>query len=102
MKMTFLFAVLLTVTTSYADFHNETAPYKRFDKIDGFKMMAENPSGTNLIQAGVKKGDVVVSVNGRGIASLSDAKRAYDEKEIKEVIVLRNDQPLTLKQGGKK
>lgn len=101
MKKYFTTVFFLMATTAYADFPSETAPYKPFDKVDGFKVMSENPNGTKLIKAGVKKGDVVVSVNGRGIASLEDAKKAYDQKDVKEVIVLRNDKPLTLKQGAK-
>ena len=74
--MLLFFILLLNAVTSYAGFHVETASYMSFDDIQGLKIMAENPSDTKLMPVGVKKGDVIISFNGRSIASLEDAKKS--------------------------
>jgi S1-C subfamily serine protease len=101
MKCILFLASLLVVITASADFGDETAPHQEFGNVDGFKVMTDHPSGTQLTKLGVKKGDVVMAVNGRGIASVEDAKRAYGESNVKAIVILREDKPILLKAKGK-
>lgn len=90
-----LFLFFLT-TQCFAEFSTETAPYNPSGKIDGFKLMFENSKATRLISVGVLKNDVVIAVNGKPIQSMRDAETAYSISKIREVIVLRNNKPVTL------
>ena len=84
----------------FAGFSNETAPYQPSGKIDGFKVMVENPKSTKLIGLGVHRNDVVIAVNGKPIQSLKDAQQAYGTQKVREVVVLREDKMLTLTSKG--
>jgi S1-C subfamily serine protease len=83
-----------------AGFSTETAPYQPSGKIDGFKVMIENPKSTKLIAMGVHRNDVVIAVNGKPIQSLKDAQQAYSEQKVREVAVLRDEKMLTLTSKG--
>ena len=84
----------------FAGFSKETAPYQPLGKIDGFKVIIENPKSTKLIGMGVHRNDVVIAVNGKTIQSLKDAQQAYTEQKVREVVVLRDEKMLTLTSKG--
>lgn len=69
------------------------------NKLKGF--LVENiPSGSVIEEAGVKNGDIVYSVQGKRLASMQDAWQMFNtiqNQDSFEVVLLRNDQPITLK-----
>ncbi len=69
------------------------------NKLKGFKI--ENvPAGSIIEEAGIENGDIIYSVQGQRLQSMQDAlvmfNRILNQSRI-EVVLLRNDQPVTLK-----
>lgn len=69
------------------------------NKLRGFKI--ENvPSGSMIEEIGIKNGDVIYSVQGQRLQSMPDALAMFNRIQSQsriEVVLLRNDQPITLK-----
>jgi type II secretion system protein C len=69
------------------------------NKIKGFRI--DNvPPGSIIEDAGIKSGDVIYSVQGQRLQSMGDALAMFNRIQSQsrvEVVLLRNDQPVTLK-----
>ncbi|MCX5707738.1 MAG: PDZ domain-containing protein [Candidatus Omnitrophica bacterium] len=69
------------------------------NKLKGFRV--DNvPSGSIIEEAGIKSGDVIYSVQGQRLQSMQDALSMFNRIQSQsrvEVVLLRNDQPVTLK-----
>jgi general secretion pathway protein C len=69
------------------------------NKLKGFRI--DNvPSGSIIEDAGIKNGDIIYSVQGQRLQSMQDALAMFNRIQSQsrvEVVLLRNDQPVTLK-----
>ena len=69
------------------------------NKLKGFRI--DNvPSGSIIEEAGIKDGDIIYSVQGQRLQSMQDALAMFNRIQSQsriEVVLLRNDQPITLK-----
>jgi S1-C subfamily serine protease len=98
MKYTGLVGVLLLGVLAHANFLTDTKPYSLISgKIDGMEIIKELPSGTGLAKIGIKKGDIVVSVNYLPIMNLEAAQAAYNSGDISAATILRNNRSVLLR-----
>ncbi len=96
MRIAFILAILLSGAV-YADFHSETIPYSFIgSKMDGMKITKSLPSNCGLSKLGVRKGDIVVDVDGVPIINQQAALEAYGNRSAKSAIVLRKGRQITL------
>ena len=69
------------------------------NKLKGFRI--DNvPPGSIIEEAGIKNGDIIYSVQGQRLQSMQDALAMFNRIQGQsrvEVVLLRNDQPVTLK-----
>lgn len=69
------------------------------NKIHGY-FIDQVPPGSILDEAGICNGDVIVSIEGREIGSMQDAWSAFNAikgRSFFEIVLLRNNQPVTVR-----
>lgn len=92
--ITIIFALILAPFTA-AEFTTDTAPYTIVDEsVRGFTMLADPAKGSSLAKLGVKKEDVVISVNYQPILNREAAESAYNSRNPQSVSVLRKGQKI--------
>jgi type II secretory pathway component PulC len=69
------------------------------NQIQGY-FIDQVPPGSILEEAGIRNGDVIVSIEGRSIGSMQDAWSAFNAikgRSTFEIVLLRNNKPLTVR-----
>ena len=97
MKIFLICLVGLVPLAVQAGFQGDTVPYSiRSPQIDGLKIIKNLPNTNGLKKLGVKKDDIVLSVDYRSINNRDSALSAYQNPNPQIASVLRNSKRLTL------
>lgn len=89
---------LLSSMGALADFSTETVPFSLIGKkVDGMRVIKDLPKSSALTHLGVKKGDIVLDVDGYPIINQQAAREAYQAKKLSSVVVYRNNQVVVLR-----
>ena len=96
-KTVLLVVLSLLGPASFANFQKNTVPYSVIGgSIDGMAIIKPLPKGNSLRRAGVKPKDIVLSVDFMPIRDAQSAYKAYHQKSLSKVVVLRESKKIIL------